>query len=68
PDHQQGKLITRNIQFTINASQTSDNPDDAHFSLVGVYNETISGLHKIPLKINGLFSIQRVSEVGKLNE
>jgi len=68
PDHQQGKRIIRDISFTINASQESNDPEESQFSLVGVYNETITGLHKIPLKINGLFSIQRISEVGKLNE
>jgi len=68
PDHQQGRKITRQIQFSFDSSQNSDNPDDASFSLTGVYSESISGLHKIPLKISGPFNIHRISEVGKLNE
>jgi hypothetical protein len=68
PDHQQGRKITRHIQFTFDSNQESSNPDDAQFSLIGSYSESISGLHKIPLKISGPFNIHRISEVGKLNE
>jgi len=68
PDHQQGRKVTRQIQFTVDSEQNSDNPDDASFTLVGEYLESISGLHKIPLKISGPFEIHRISEVGKLNE
>jgi hypothetical protein len=68
PDHQQGRKITRHIQFSIDSIQDSSNPDDANFSLTGVYTDTISGLHKIPLKHSGPFQIHRISEVGKLNE
>jgi len=67
PDHHQGKRITRQIQFSFDSNQDNSNPDDAKFSLIGVYSESISGLHKIPLKIGGPFKIQRISEVGKLN-
>ena len=68
PDHQQGRKISRQIQFTFDSNQESSNPDDAKFSLIGNYSESISGLHKIPLKISGPFNIHRISEVGKLNE
>ncbi len=68
PDHKQGRQITRQIQFSFDSNQNTTNPDDANFSLTGVYSESISGLHKIPLKISGPFTIQRISEVGKLNE
>ncbi|ETR65570.1 MAG: hypothetical protein OMM_05999 [Candidatus Magnetoglobus multicellularis str. Araruama] len=68
PDHKEGRKVTRHIQFSIDSTQTSNNPDDAAFSLTGVYTDTISGLHKIALKHSGPFKIQRISEVGKLNE
>ncbi|KPA14782.1 conserved hypothetical protein, secreted [Candidatus Magnetomorum sp. HK-1] len=68
PDHQQGRKITRQIHFSFDSNQDNSNPDDAKFSLIGVYSESISGLHKIPLKISGPFKIHRISEVGKLNE
>jgi hypothetical protein len=68
PDHQQGKNITRQIQLTISATQDNNDPDDDQFSLAGTYQESISGLHKIPIKIAGSFSIQRISEVDVLNQ
>ena len=68
PDHQQGKDITRQIQLTISAIQDNNDPDDNQFSLSGTYQESISGLHKIPIKIAGSFNIQRISEVDVLNQ
>jgi len=68
PDHQQGKNITRQIQCIINNTQDNNDPDDDQFSLTGTYQESISGLHKIPIKMRGRFNIQRISEVGLLNQ
>ncbi len=68
PDHQLGRKITRQIQLTFDSDQNSNDPDDASFALTGMYSETISGLHKISLKNSGSFKINRVSEIGKLNE
>jgi len=68
PDHQQGKNITRQIQLTISATQENNDPDDDQFSLSGTYQESISGLHKIPIKMGGIFNIQRISEVNVLNQ
>jgi hypothetical protein len=37
-------------------------------TLTGVYSETIEGLHKIPLVVEGVVSLTRICTVGKLNE
>ncbi|MBI5102038.1 MAG: hypothetical protein HZB33_09430 [Nitrospirae bacterium] len=37
-------------------------------SLGGTYAETISGLHKGQVSVNGFFKLQRISEKGALNE
>ena len=68
PDHKQGKEITRQIKISISATQENTDPDDDQFSLSGTYQESISGLHKIPIKIAGNFSIHRISEVDVLNQ
>jgi len=68
PDHKNGIAIERNMQMTFDEDQGSDDPENAKFQLNGTYKETITGLHKIPLKVEGRFNIQRISEIGKLNE
>jgi len=68
PDHKKGIEIIRNIVLNFDETQSSNDPEKSKFNLVGTYNETITGLHKIPLKVQGVFNIQRISEIDKLNE
>jgi hypothetical protein len=62
--------IDRSVQFQF----TSTDPDDLRLpgwqddQLGGTYRETISGLHKAPLYIQGTFRVQHASRVGILND
>jgi hypothetical protein len=68
PDHKNGIIIVRNIVLNIDKNQLSNDPEKSTFNLTGSYNETITGLHKIPLKVQGVFNLQRISEIDTLNE
>jgi len=67
PDHQSGRNITRNLSLTFDNKQAG-NPDSESFFLTGVVEETITGLHKIPIKAGGIFKLQRISVVNRLND
>jgi hypothetical protein len=50
-------------------SMTNESPAAWGFSEIGgVYNETITGLHKNPIEVIGSFSLKRVTVVDKLND
>jgi len=68
PDHKKGLTIDRHIKITIDENQNLNNPEKSKFTLTGTYQETITGLHKIPLTVQGTLSIQRISEIDKLND
>ena len=34
--------------------------------LGGTYTESITGIHKLPIKMDGIFELQRASELGTL--
>jgi len=68
PDHKKGINIVRNIVLKFDETQKSNDPSKTKFQLTGTYDETITGLHKIPLKVQGVLTIQRISEIDKLNE
>jgi len=68
PDHQKGRAITRNVSFTIDSEQDANDPDSEKFSLTGQFEESVTGLHKIPIVASGIFTIKRISVVGELND
>lgn len=71
PDHRVGFEILR--QFTL---QFDGAPGDPLLEapgygvdrLTGVYRETVMGLHKVPLKMEGTVQLDRISTVAALNE
>lgn len=68
--HRQGFALTR--QFSFNFDAAPDRPETAapDFGtewISGDYRETISGLHKIPLKTGGRFELRKINNVGSLN-
>jgi len=67
PDHQSGRSITRSLSLTFDENQASD-PDAGSFFLTGLIEETVTGLHKIPIKATGILKLQRISVVNTLNE
>lgn len=62
--------VTRTCTFTFTATP----PDPATISsgwgstiIGGTYQEVITGLHKLPLQLNGTFELRRASEEGTLH-
>ncbi len=68
PDHRKGRTVTRNFVMAFNAQQDTDDPQAGLSSLGGSFQETLTGLHKIPLRVSGTFTLQRVSVIDRLND
>ncbi|OQY59726.1 MAG: hypothetical protein B6245_05125 [Desulfobacteraceae bacterium 4572_88] len=67
PDHRSGRDINRAITLTF-ASPLSDAPNARTAELSGKYEETITGIHNTPIRLEGSFQIERVSTIAVLNE
>jgi hypothetical protein len=83
PDHDNFDATFRNVkqeayavarqfelQFSTNAPPGSGLPtaDYGYNTIGGTYRETVTGLHKLPLYVQGTFLLQRVSNTGMLNQ
>ncbi|NOY80785.1 MAG: hypothetical protein GXP31_07245 [Kiritimatiellaeota bacterium] len=70
PDHRVGYRIDRSFFMVFDAGPTSG-PDVAPGQgvdrLTGTYQETFYGLHKRPIRMEGDFTLQRISRVDVLN-
>ena len=66
PDHKTGIDITREIKMTFDP-QDINNPQSGVYNLKGIYEETLKGVHKIPIKMKGTFVLNRVSVIANLN-
>lgn len=63
--------ITRTCTFTFTASPPPGSQVSTGWGgsvIGGTYSETLTGLHKIPLTVNGRFELRRVSEIGTLTQ
>lgn len=62
--------VTRAIEFEFTAEDPSGNtpPDWGDLILGGNYRETISGLHRNAIFVNGVFRFRRISAVPVLNQ
>ena len=67
PDHKSGRNIGRAFTLTFDSDQGSD-PGAGLTLFKGDYEESISGLHKIPIQMKGKFSLERVSTIEKLDD
>ncbi|MHC1629971.1 MAG: LamG domain-containing protein, partial [Methanoculleaceae archaeon] len=70
PDLRSGRKIERHFTMDIPVDEKSEleDPKEGVSELDGVYEEVISGLHKIPLKIKGTFHLERISTIQFLND
>lgn len=71
PDHTEGFDIVRVFSFQFDGIPTdplSAGPAYGVDRLTGTYRESIAGLHKITLKTEGVFILDRVSNVATLNK
>jgi len=71
PDHRSGFTIGRQFSFQFDGASTdplSEGPNYGVQRLTGAYQETLTGLHKIALRIEGAVTLDRVSTVDVLND
>lgn len=71
PDHREGYAITREFTMQFDGDpgdSLSEAPGYGVHRLAGTYRETLFGLHRIPLKIEGRLTVERISSVGLLND
>ncbi len=64
PDHESGFRITRDLTLTFKACP--ENPASGATLLCGTYDETIRGLHQIPINARGPFELRKISDVDAL--
>ena len=69
PASKEAYAITRQLQFEIGAGVGNDSttPDPVYSFVDGVYLETLTGLHKQPIKVAGTFRLTRASLIAELN-
>lgn len=65
PGHVEGMDIFRS--FLLNFNDSTDLLDGGKLQLTGIYQEMIIGLHKVPIRLQGSFSLQRLSLIDELN-
>lgn len=71
PDHRSGFAVGRQFSFRFDgapADPLTEGPNYGVQRLTGEYQETITGLHKIALKVAGKVILDRISTVDVLND
>lgn len=76
PDHNTGIAVTRALEFDLSSRypadpaepETTPPPGWGMTTIGGTYHETLTGLHKRPIKVSGWFEFNRVSMTAVLNE
>jgi len=69
-DHRSGYDLVRQFMIEFDGVEGTPLPELPEYALnrlTGTYHETIVGLHKIPLKMEGRFTLNRISLVKELN-
>lgn len=67
PNHKEGITISRSFSITIQAPDSQAATDIGQTRLIALYEETLVGLHKVPLKVSGSMTLTQISSIGKLN-
>jgi hypothetical protein len=62
--------VTRDMTFTFSPTDplVGGPPGWGTTIMGGTFTETLSGLHKNPIYVSGLFRLAKVSDVGELNQ
>lgn len=70
PDHHEGYQITRDLslRFTSGLAGASLTAGWGDTDVGGIYYETLTGLHKQAIYVEGTFRLHRVSQIGQLND
>jgi hypothetical protein len=66
PDQDEVWKITRALELAFNPPSQNPNPADSAVR-TGTYRETITGLHKQALIVEGTFTLRRVNQLSELN-
>ncbi|MCF7731518.1 MAG: FG-GAP-like repeat-containing protein [Akkermansiaceae bacterium] len=70
PQHQLGYAINRSISISFDGDPGDPLTAAPGFGvdrITGTYRETVTGLHKLPIRVQGGIELTRISEVGTLN-
>ena len=69
PDHKEGFSVKRDFSMTIKLPVAGSNtkPNEGKTFLKGIYEESITGLHKEVLKVSGDLQLNRVNSIAVLN-
>ena len=70
-DHREGYEIGRQFSLQFDgapADPLTEGPNYGVQRLTGIYKETITGLHKIALEVQGTVTLDRISTVEVLND
>jgi len=68
PDHSTGKAIGRNIKLIFDTVQDTNDPASGQAQLIGMFQESVSGLHKNSINVEGRFVLKRISMIANLND
>lgn len=69
PDHKKGFVVTRTFTLDFDAApQSTAPPGEGAVTLGGVYQETLTGLHKAPMTVEGRFELRQLNQVPTLND
>jgi len=55
------------LEFTVPGTASDDDPALGHDLLEGQYRETVTGLHRQPIRVEGTFRLRRLTDVTELN-
>jgi hypothetical protein len=69
PAQKEAYSVTRQIELTFAAQETAgaSSTDYGYAVLGGIYRETLSNLHKLPIQVQGTFRLKRTANIGVLN-
>lgn len=69
PARQEAYAVTRQLRFDFasGSSGSATGPDPTYSAMEGVYRETLTGLHKQPIHVQGTFRLSRASHIAELN-
>ncbi|MGV3661366.1 MAG: hypothetical protein ACO1TE_14355 [Prosthecobacter sp.] len=59
--------ITRDWQMTFQTEANDGSPSSGYDQVSGIFTETLTGMHRLPLRMGGIFELKRVSTVTELN-
>lgn len=64
----EAQAISRTMNFAFDANDGGNgNPGLFSSEVIGLYTETVEGLHRNPIYLSGRFRLERVSDIAELN-